>query len=75
MSLPEARRDVYDSVRARAREAMDAEMNHDSKKLVRHIEFLRQHKLGQAEYSMAGRSAIALYVQALQAQVQRLASG
>lgn len=70
--LPEARRDVYDAARARIRDAIDAEMDGDFKKLERHMEFLIQHKQGAAEYSIAGRPVIVRYERTLQSQAQRL---
>lgn len=70
--LPEARRNVYDMVRAKARDAFEAEMNKDYGKLDRHLEFLIQHKRGEAAYSMAGRPAVDLYRAALNSQAKRL---
>jgi hypothetical protein len=73
--LPEARRDVYDSVRARIRDAFEAELDGDFKKRDRHVAFLLQHKHGQAAYSMAGRPMVERYENALRGQSATFTSG
>lgn len=69
--MPEARRDVFDAVRARAREAYEAELDGDYKKLERHLDFLIQHKQGKAEFSMVGRPVVARHEKALKRQAER----
>jgi hypothetical protein len=70
--LPEARRDVYDAVRARTSQIIAAEMDDDLAKMERHLEFILQHKEGRAEYSIAGRPAVDRYMKALRRQSARL---
>lgn len=84
--LPEARREVFDSVLAHALKAFSVEFDlqerdpnaagadneDDSMTNNRDFQILRQHACGQAAYSMAGRMAIAFYQKALQAQQRRL---
>src|SRR5262245_5653921 len=64
--LPDARRDAYDSVVLRSQAAYSPRLRRDSKTVNRYVEFMLQHKNGQAEYAMAGRPAVALSGEAVQ---------
>jgi hypothetical protein len=70
--LPEARRDVYDAVLARGAEAKEARKQHDASQLDKHLGFLLRHKRGEAEYSIAGRRALADHQAAVKAELQAL---
>ena len=70
--LPGARRDVFDAVRARSVEALGAKLDGDATKYDRHMQFLLQHKRGQAEYAVAGRPVVERYLRAIREQLQEL---
>jgi hypothetical protein len=59
--LPEARRDVFDSVIARSRDALFSRLDDNKEKSAQHVHFVMQHMLGHAEYAMAGRASLAKY--------------
>ena len=66
--LPEARRNVYFNVLARAGDQNSAMRNGDTKATKLHLDYLITHKAGRAEYSMAGRAAIEAFRLILKAQ-------
>ena len=68
--LPEARRDVYDNVMAREGEEFSARRNKSGNR--RHSDYLKKHKDGSAEYSMAGRKALGAVRAILEARLQEL---
>jgi len=70
--LKEKRRDIYESVRLRSQEAIGAGDRGDFKTVDRHLEFLLQHKSGQAEYAMAGRPAVGRSKETIRYMLQRL---
>jgi hypothetical protein len=70
--LPEARRLQYDSVLARAPQALVLDIDRVSTKKNRHLQFILQFKRGQAAYSMAGRLALLDYLTFVRAQEQHL---
>ena len=70
--LPEARRDVFDNVMARAKQQNAAFVDNDTKKMQKDLRYLEGIKEGSAEYSMAGRIALERVRAALLAQLAAL---
>ena len=70
--LPEARRDVYENVIARAGEQNSALRNGDVKSLDKHTDYLLKHKRGEAEYAMAGRAGLGFIREVLKKQSELL---
>lgn len=70
--LPEARRDAYDNILARAGEQNSALRNNDAASAQKHADFLLMHKSGKAPLSMAGRKALEKVRQLLMAQLAAL---
>jgi uncharacterized protein (TIGR02646 family) len=73
--LPEARREVYDSVLLRVGDITDAQVRGDVQRFHDHVKFLSRHKHGEASYAMAGRLALEHYKRALREQEQLLGDG
>lgn len=67
--LPEVRRQVYDSLRARIADLGRAGWDNDRESLKEHMMLFLQHKRGQAAYSMAGRPAVEAYEAGLRLQI------